>query len=230
VVSLRAVDLLSDYPSKSSRLRDEIITNGGSLVTEYFSQPVPVQGSFQERNRLITGMSQAVVLFQAAMKSGTMIYGRKALRQGKRLFVYPGPLGDPAYEGSRELIRQGAIPFREAQDIIAMLSGRDRDAANPQQDRPKTYFIHNEQGRVIDTGPILAALESEERPLMVAQPSAGGTEEEKLAGILSGGEKTMEQLSELSGISPSKLLSILTRMEIQGKVERVSGSRFRLVG
>ena len=81
---------------------------GCVLVTEYFSQPRPLQGTFQQRNRLITGMSHSLVLVQAGEKGGSMIYARHAAKQERRIFVYPGSQDDPAFAGNRKLIAQGA--------------------------------------------------------------------------------------------------------------------------
>ncbi|WP_322172982.1 DNA-processing protein DprA [Acutalibacter caecimuris] len=110
VVSVLPVDLHSPYPTATRPLRRRIISRGGALVTEHFSQRAPVPGAFHWRNRIVTGLSQAVVLVQADIHSGTMIYATCAADQGRDVYVYPGPAGSPAFAGSRLLLEDGARP------------------------------------------------------------------------------------------------------------------------
>ena len=96
-MSILPVDLDSPYLVRNMHLRSKLLETGGVLLSEYFSQRDPGRGSFHQRNRLITGFSHCVVLVQAGEKSGTMIYARHALKQGRPLFVYPGPAGAPEF-------------------------------------------------------------------------------------------------------------------------------------
>lgn len=116
-ISVLPVDL-SSFGQTGPVQRARQLEMGGAMVTEYFSQPRPLQGTFHQRNRLITGMCQAVVLVQAGEKGGSMIYARHAAKQGRRLFVYPGPPEDPAFAGNRRLLAQGAQPLREGWELF----------------------------------------------------------------------------------------------------------------
>lgn len=119
VVCVLPVDLDSPYPVDTQELRQRILRRGGALVTEHFSWPKPVQGSFHLRNRLITGLCFGVVLIQAAMRSGTIMYANLAAGQGRDVFVYPGPAGAAEYQGSRMLIAEGAAQVFNGQDVLA---------------------------------------------------------------------------------------------------------------
>ena len=119
MVSVLPVSLDSTYVTENAKLRNMICSHGGALVTEYFSLSHPEFGTFQARNRLITGLSRGTLLIQAARKSGTMIYATHALDQNRDLFVYPGPEGTVEFAGSRELIEDGARAVVCGEDILA---------------------------------------------------------------------------------------------------------------
>lgn len=116
-ISVLPVDL-SSFRQTDPVLRMKQVEMGSVVVTEYFSQPRPLQGTFQQRNRVITGMCQAVVLVQVGEKGGSMIYARHAAKQNRRLFVYPGAPDDPAFAGSRRLIAEGAQALREGWELF----------------------------------------------------------------------------------------------------------------
>ena len=203
-----AVDLTSSYMAKTSHLRKKILDLGGTLITEYFSQNKPDRGGFQLRNRLITGLCRKVVLVQAAEKSGTMIYARHAAKQGRKLFVFPGPEGAEEFAGSRRLLEEGASPVITGGEVLG--------AAAPAG------------------GPVAAAAEPalQKRPQDREEPSVKGlpSEQQAVLGILSGGERTVDELAEGCGMEAGKLLRLLTRMELAGQIESAPGRRYRRLG
>ena len=119
LVCVLPVDLDSQYPVDTIPLRRRILERGGALVTEHFSWPKPISGSFHLRNRLITGLCFGVVLIQAAMRSGTLMYATLAAGQGRDVFVYPGPVESPEYLGTRMLLGEGAAPVYKGEDVLA---------------------------------------------------------------------------------------------------------------
>ena len=215
-VCVLPVDLESPYMAKTGRLRQRVLETGGALVTEYFSQRSPAQGGFHLRNRLITGLCQRVVLVQAAEKSGTRIYARHAAKQGRRLFVYPGPPGAPEFAGSRKLIAEGAVPVRSGGEVLEETHIRERQEIHS---APTLLPKASEYGQ-----------EDWKLPAPMLADSAGGQrppEQEALLALLDGGEKTAGELEEQSGLSTGVLLRNLTLLELAGEIETVSGRRFR---
>ena len=81
----------------------------------------PRSRDFPRRNRLISGLSIGVVIVEAAKRSGSLITARLALEQGREVFAVPGSPLDPRAEGTNGLIKQGATPVTEADDIISVL-------------------------------------------------------------------------------------------------------------
>ena len=119
LVCVLPVDLDSPYPVDTQELRQRILRRGGALVTEHFSWPKPIKGSFHLRNRLITGLCFGVVLIQAAMRSGTIMYANLAAEQGRDVFVYPGPAEAAEFLGTQMLLEEGAEPVWNGQDVLA---------------------------------------------------------------------------------------------------------------
>lgn len=99
------------YPKENESLAQRIIENGGLLISEYPSRIKPNKFSFIQRNRITAGLSFAVLVIEAQMKSGTMHTVRFAQEQGKTIYAVPGS------EGTDYLILSGAIPVLSATDI-----------------------------------------------------------------------------------------------------------------
>jgi len=99
------------YPKENEGLAKKIIENNGLLISEYPSKTRPTKFSFIQRNRITAGLSFAVLVIEAQVKSGTMHTVRFAQEQGKTIYAVPGS------EGTDYLILNGAIPVLTANDI-----------------------------------------------------------------------------------------------------------------
>ena len=106
------------YPEENIKLADEIIKKGGAIVSEYIVGTKARKLNFPARNRIISGMSNGIIVIEAKKKSGTMITVDFALEQGKDVFAVPGNITSSNSEGTNELIKQGAKMVTEVQDII----------------------------------------------------------------------------------------------------------------
>ena len=110
------------YPRSHSGLAREIIEKGGAVISEYApGTTVYPKTSFLERNRLISGLADIVVVVEAAAKSGTLNTAAHALAQGKDVFAVPGNITSPYSVGCNKLISQGAFPYTEPNDILRLL-------------------------------------------------------------------------------------------------------------
>lgn len=110
------------YPPENTGLADEIAQNGLRLT----EQPVGVQPTarhFPRRNRIVSGLSRAIVVVEAAAKSGSLITARMALEQGREVLAVPGHPFDARASGCNMLLRDGAILVRGAADVIEALGG-----------------------------------------------------------------------------------------------------------
>ena len=110
------------YPRGHSSLATEIIEKGGAVMSEYAPGEIAhPKTSFLERNRIISGLSDIVVVVEAAEKSGSLNTATHAINQGKEVFAVPGNITSPYSQGCNKLIAQGAMPYTEPSDIIRLL-------------------------------------------------------------------------------------------------------------
>lgn len=106
------------YPKDNAQLYNEIIANGGAIVSEYVIGTNPTKMNFPARNRIISGLSNGIIVIEAKEKSGTLITVDFALEQGKDVFVVPGNITSPNSVGTNELIKQGAKCITSVKDIF----------------------------------------------------------------------------------------------------------------
>lgn len=114
------------YPKAHFPLAKEIVEKGGAIISEYAPGSNPItKFSFLERNRIISGLSDIVVVVEAAEKSGSLNTATHALEQGKEVFAVPGNITSPYSQGCNKLIQQGALPYTEPDDVLKLLFPED---------------------------------------------------------------------------------------------------------
>lgn len=106
------------YPEKNIILFNEIIAKDGLVVTEYELDEKPKKENFPKRNRIITALSEGILVIEAAYRSGTSITANKAIEQGKKVFAVPSSLDNYLGVGVNNLIKKGAILTTNINDII----------------------------------------------------------------------------------------------------------------
>lgn len=120
-VAILGSGLLCPYPRQNIRLFDEIVQNGGSVVSPFAITAEAQARHFPARNRIISGMSQACLVVQAAKRSGASITAEYALQQGRSVFAVPGSIFDPLSAGCHRLIKEGATPMLSVDDLLIEL-------------------------------------------------------------------------------------------------------------
>ncbi len=106
------------YPKENIELANEIIKSGGLIISEYPCGTRPEKINFPARNRIISGISQGIIVVEAKEKSGTLITVDFALEQGRDVFVVPGNINSINSVGTNELIKQGAKLVSCYQEIL----------------------------------------------------------------------------------------------------------------
>mgnify|MGYP002413141880 FL=1 len=117
-VAVLANGLDTVYPSSHRSLADRLLASGGALVSEYEPGTPPLQFRFLERNRLVTGLADKVIVTEAGLRSGTMNTVGHALEQGKDVYAVPGPITSAMSAGCNALIAQGATPIVSIDQFI----------------------------------------------------------------------------------------------------------------
>lgn len=105
------------YPAENKELYKQILQNGGAIITEYPLGTKPLKQHFPARNRIISGLSDGVLVIEAKQRSGTLITVEHALDQGKDVYAVPGNIFSNCSEGTNELIKQGAVPVTKIEDF-----------------------------------------------------------------------------------------------------------------
>ena len=212
VVSVLPVALNSPYLSKNHFLRQSILEKGGALLTEYFAQQTPGFGTFQVRNRLITGLACGVLLLQAARKSGTVMYASYAKDQNRDVFVWPGPQGDPAFAGGWDLLEDGAKAVERGEEILEEFqyrsAGRGKIISLP---APRVWQAEEEAAIPVLADPGLPALSQAQAAVLAA---------------LTDTPQTVAQLEEATGLPAGQLLGALTELELLGQARSHQGKRY----
>ena len=211
VVSVLPVALNSPYLSKNHFLRQSILEKGGALLTEYFAQQTPGFGTFQVRNRLITGLACGVLLLQAARKSGTVMYASYAKDQNRDVFVWPGPQGDPAFAGGWDLLEDGAKAVECGEEILEEFQYRFAG-----------------RGKIISL-PTPRAWQAEEAAIPVlADPGLPALSQAQAAVLaaLTDTPQAVAQLEEAAGLPAGQLLGALTELELLGLAQSHQGKRY----
>ena len=106
------------YPKANRTLFRDIAKQGGALVSEYPLGTQPKAGHFPRRNRIISGLSHAVIVVEAAERSGSLITADHAMEQGRDVYALPGDVNNPNAKGCHQLIQQGAYLLTEARDLL----------------------------------------------------------------------------------------------------------------
>ena len=191
------------YPAANSELAREIAARG-ALVSEFPLGTAPGRALFPQRNRLISGLSLGTLVVEAARRSGSLITARLAAEQGREVFAIPGSIHNPLSRGCHQLIRQGAKLVEAADDIVSELAP----------------LVGHLLGSMHETG-----LSGRTQ----TGPDEADTENGKLLEGLGHDPVTTDELVERSGLTIDQVSSMLLILELEGKIEKLSGGRYSVL-
>lgn len=110
------------YPNSHRQLAEGIVKAGGAIISEYEPDVPAYPANFLQRNRIVSGLSDGIIITEAASRSGTLNTAGHALEQGREIFVVPGNITSPLSAGCNALLKQGATPVMSAQDILEVIA------------------------------------------------------------------------------------------------------------
>jgi len=195
------------YPRENAALADQIVKNGGIRLSE---QPVGLQPQarhFPARNRIISGLCRAVLVVEAAARSGSLITARAALDQGREVLAVPGHPFDARSGGCNMLIRDGARLVRNAEDVIEALPPQHPPAQTTLPLDPPPPILATDKRSLTET----AALHSQILNRLGPSPLAE------------------DQLIRDLGVPTKTVSPALTDLELDGRVQRQPGGLLSLV-
>ena len=106
------------YPKENENLYYKILEKDGAIISEYSPNEEPKPIHFPERNRIISGLCDKIIVVEATKRSGTSITVNFALEQGKEIYAVPGNITSFKSEGTNQLIKEGAIPITSVEDLF----------------------------------------------------------------------------------------------------------------
>jgi DNA processing protein len=109
------------YPSSNTPLYHEIVRSGGLILSEYSLRMSPSKGSFPARNRIIAGLSEAILVTEGGEDSGSIITAMEGLKYGKKVFAVPGPITSRLSKGPFSLVSQGGILVTSPEEMLEYL-------------------------------------------------------------------------------------------------------------
>jgi DNA processing protein len=181
------------YPPENTGLQNAIGENG-LLISEMPPGAEPRENSFPRRNRIISGMSRAVIIVEAALRSGSLITARLANEQGREVFAVPGSPFDPRAEGTNRLIADGAHLLTRSQEVL--------DVLLPMRDRPPEPA----PGVSAPTALVAVEIETPARQAILA--------------LLGPAPTDIDDLIRESGVPAQMVLGVLLEMELAGRLVR----------
>lgn len=233
------IGVLGTAHGSESELGRDVIA-AGALVSEYPPGSEPLRRFFRERNRVSSGLSHAVVVVEAPEMSGSLLFAREALEQGREIFAVPGNADAENSAGTIALIKQGARPaacgWDVMEDFAALYPGVIRKAGGTPPPVPKPQPLVDARRTAPEPTPPAEAPSKKE----IDKPKAAGYIDlrEQLAGLneeqlqiitaIDRGETHIDDIIESTGLSAAKVLSQLTILEIKGFVRRSAGRRISL--
>lgn len=193
------------YPPEHRGLAEEIL-RVGAIVSELPLGALPRPLHFPLRNRIISGLSRAVVVVEARRRSGSLITVRHALAQGRDVFVVPGSVDGPFAAGTNQLLREGARAIQSARDLLDDLG--------------------------IELVAVPDAKRRSKREGSAAAPPTGAgsaaTLSERIAVLLDEGPRTPDDLLLEAGLDAGRLASALLELELAGRIAEERDGRFHL--
>lgn len=177
------------YPKTNKKLYD-LMAEKSLIISEFNLGDKPLPYHFPLRNRVISGLSQGVLIIEARKKSGSLITANHALEQGKNIYVIPGDISAAQWAGGNQLLKEGAKLVTEPRDIL------------------EDYVIKKE----------VLSPENNYSP-EIQEKELRNPDEQKLYDLIKKGHASIDQLVLISGLPVNQVNSLLTMMEIEEAVK-----------
>jgi len=204
------------YPAENRELRSEIIQKG-CVISEYAPGVRPAPAFFPARNRIISGLSRAVVVTEAGVKSGTLITVDQAQEQGREVLAVPGNISSRLSQGTNQLIRDGAFPVSNHEDILNILGSTPKLGKTP-----KPSKVHKSKPNLN-----LSAQDLPKTPQISKNPNISlAPDEKRVYDRLSLEPVSFDYLADVAEVDIGRLHLICTGLELKGLAKKLPGARF----
>lgn len=192
------------HPEEQQDLYVEILDNKGLVISEYEGDMAPALWTYPRRNRIVAGLSKAVLVVEAGEKSGSLITANFAKRFKRKVFAVPGPITSEVSKGTLQLLREGATMVTSARDILDYFMLREPDFSN--------------------RDPFPASRDCAQT--LRFSKSVLSTLEKQIVEQLQGESLTADELARDLNISAAKLGTTLSLMQLKGLISQEGGKYY----
>lgn len=229
----------TNYLSENSELRKEVHKHG-ALVTEYPPFTQVGAKTFPQRNRIVSALSKAVVIIEAASRSGTFSTAKHALKQGRELFVLPGDIVSGNFDGSNQLLSEGAKPVFSHLDILSFFNPekyRRIEVLNksgnpfPKIDEDSEFSKKTGNKKAEKQKKFILQEKSEEIKENIKKfaPESISKKAEIVYNIMSDGAATLDEIAVGTTLETRKVLAALTELELEGIISSDGPNRYKII-
>lgn len=217
------------YPKQNQALFKRIVQEGGCLVSELLPETPALKHNFPRRNRLVTGLSLATIVTEAAMKSGSLLSARLASEQGRQVFAIPGQIDNANAEGCHHLIREGATLIYHPRQILEELNLQITPVSMASGQitlEDVSFEVWTSQAKTTDDKSPEKSQKIPVSPTSTPEKLPEPVIDERLLpcfSVLSDEWVDLDGLMAKSGLGVDGLLSSLIELEILGVVEQSGG-------
>lgn len=230
-IGVLACGLDVEYPKGTYPLREKIAMSGGACISELLPQSSSFPEYFHARNRILSGLSQGTIIFQAGIKSGSLITANFAVQQSRDLFcVPPADVFSPDYAGVVRYLRDGAIPLFNHFDVINQYMGffeLEKIKLEKYSTVGKSYAVISERSpsNVSTSRRRRAKLK---RIAITPDYSQLPEMQRVLTELIADEPLNIDQIESTGKISGVDIYELLLDMEIAGIIEAIAGGRYQL--
>ena len=243
LIVVQACGLDVNYPTETAELRERLLSQGGTLFSEYPPKTTVGKGTFFVRNRLLSGLSLGTLVPEAQARSGTLITAHCARDQGHDVFAVPGD--EVLCAGCHNLIREGALLVTRSTDILSeymptYAAAMDLAAAYTAEEEFRGKALPKEKTenpirRLFKKRPEKPKKKplSEETPEKTEEiplPDGASETAKTVYAALSMSPKNLDDIAEEAALSPGAVLSALTELELFGTVQSYAGRQYAKKG
>ena len=219
------------YLKQNEELREQIKNTGGALISEYPPKEKANKYNFPMRNRLISGLSDGVLIIEAGVKSGSLITAGHAAEQGRDVFAIPASIFDKNFQGTNKLIDDGAYVATSPYSVLSHYSEKYSTIDLSKADTPYelvTTLSNNanaQEKKQVTFDNIME--DRKERVKILGEEIKLEGEEKTVFDTLGESFKGIEDIIIESRLPANKALAALTMLEMKGVIETASGKRYR---
>jgi DNA processing protein len=228
------VDMI--YPAGNRGLYQQILNCGGCILSEQPPGVGHAKWLFPLRNRLISGISNGLLVVEAPEKSGALITARHAMEQGRAVFAVPGPIDAQSCSGSNALLQEGARIaqsgwdlLRDYQDQFEGLADRTESSGNILKNPVEMPLFQRKTSQYQPK--VKKTIDKESKQLysdLDKKPAAGTPQEQAIMDQLLSGPKLTDEVINDCALPKGEALAVMTLLEIKGAIRRLPGNLLAL--